>query len=82
MKKVKTKVKKRNPSPLFTIFEYINARKKLTTNKDAILFWNNLKTIIINSDLTEDSSFTDLKKVLRLHLALLQGTIRDIERLE
>lgn len=81
MKKA-TKLKKQNPSPLFTIFEYINARKKLTTNENAILFWNNLKTMIINSDLREDSSFNDLKKLLRVHLALMQGTIRELERLE
>jgi hypothetical protein len=82
MKKV-TKLKTRkNPSKLNDIFDYIDFRKNQSDNDTALLFWNNLKFLISNSNLTENSSFNEIKKFLRLQLALLTGTIREIEKLE
>lgn len=83
MKKLPAKRKiRKNPSKLNDMFEYIDFRKNQSDNDTAILFWNNLRFLILNSNLTENSSFNEIKKFLRLQLALLSGTVREIEKLE
>ena len=57
-----------------------NTRRKESDKKEIKQFWKLLEEDAISSNLTETSSVKDITNFLRIRMALLQGTLRSIEK--
>ena len=72
-------IKRRNPTDITIIFDYVNYRLEESEHKDAKKFWKQLKTDLENSELTENSSMSDIKKYMRMRLALTQSILKFLD---
>lgn len=75
---MKTK-KRKNPEHVNYFLDYINTRRKESDKKEIKQFWKLLEDAI-SSNLTETSSVKDITNFIRIRMALLQGTLRSMEK--
>ena len=72
--------KRKNPEHVNYFLDYINTRRKESNKKEIKQFWKLLEEDAVSSNLTETSSVKDITNFLRIRMALLQGTLRSIEK--